>query len=230
MAPELYEENYNELVDIYSFGLCLLEMVTLEYPYSECKNPAQIFRKVSSVSSPALIFYSAFYSNLCDCHLKVFLIWQGVKPASLGKVASPEVRAFIDKCLVPASQRPSAKELLKDPFLQFEQSTEPIRNSPKILDDIPRSLTPSNCGPHSIDIDPEYNQSLSTESNCGSHGSSAVEFKKSHANNEFRLKGQKNDDDSIAFTFRIAHQNRGKRCIIEFGSTLSDALFQTRTE
>lgn len=50
MAPELYEEEYNELVDIYSFGMCLLEMVTLEYPYSECKNAAQIFKKVSTVS------------------------------------------------------------------------------------------------------------------------------------------------------------------------------------
>lgn len=50
MAPELYEEEYNELVDVYSFGMCMLEMVTFEYPYNECKNPAQIFRKVTSVS------------------------------------------------------------------------------------------------------------------------------------------------------------------------------------
>ncbi|KAK3118461.1 hypothetical protein QOZ80_9BG0699420 [Eleusine coracana subsp. coracana] len=28
MAPELFGENYNELVDIYSFGMCMLEMVT----------------------------------------------------------------------------------------------------------------------------------------------------------------------------------------------------------
>lgn len=50
MAPELYEENYNELVDVYSFGMCMLEMVTCEYPYCECKNPAQIYKKVTSVS------------------------------------------------------------------------------------------------------------------------------------------------------------------------------------
>lgn len=49
MAPELYEEDYNELVDVYSFGMCLLEMLTLEYPYSECVSPAQIYKKVSSV-------------------------------------------------------------------------------------------------------------------------------------------------------------------------------------
>ena len=50
MAPELYDENYNELADIYSFGMCILEMVTLEYPYSECRNSAQIYKKVSNVS------------------------------------------------------------------------------------------------------------------------------------------------------------------------------------
>lgn len=49
MAPEIYEEEYNELVDIYSFGMCILEMVTFEYPYSECNHPAQIYKKVISV-------------------------------------------------------------------------------------------------------------------------------------------------------------------------------------
>ncbi|KAJ3680154.1 hypothetical protein LUZ60_016432 [Juncus effusus] len=49
MAPELYEEEYTELVDIYSFGMCMLELVTLDYPYSECKNAAQIFKRVTAV-------------------------------------------------------------------------------------------------------------------------------------------------------------------------------------
>jgi WNK lysine deficient protein kinase len=55
MAPELYEEEYNELVDIYSFGMCLLEMVTFEYPYSECTNAAQIYKKVTSVRSSGFL-------------------------------------------------------------------------------------------------------------------------------------------------------------------------------
>jgi len=46
----MYDENYNELADIYSFGMCMLELVTAEYPYSECRNSAQIYKKVSSVS------------------------------------------------------------------------------------------------------------------------------------------------------------------------------------
>jgi len=50
MAPEMYEEKgYSEKVDIYAFGMCLLEMVTGDYPYSECKNAAQIYKKVTQV-------------------------------------------------------------------------------------------------------------------------------------------------------------------------------------
>ena len=57
MAPEIYEEEYNELVDIYSFGMCILEMVTFEYPYSECSHPAQIYKKVISVSLHCSSFF-----------------------------------------------------------------------------------------------------------------------------------------------------------------------------
>ncbi|XP_024025589.1 probable serine/threonine-protein kinase WNK3 isoform X2 [Morus notabilis] len=92
MAPELYEEEYNELVDIYAFGLCLLELVTFEYPYVECANAAQIYKKVTS----------------------------GIKPASLAKVTDPEVRNFIEKCIAKVSDRLPAKELLMDPFLRSD--------------------------------------------------------------------------------------------------------------
>ncbi len=68
----MYEEKgYSEKVDIYAFGMALLEMVftfffsreekithpcqiTGEYPYNECKNAAQIYKKVSQVI-PAFI-------------------------------------------------------------------------------------------------------------------------------------------------------------------------------
>ena len=88
MAPELYDEHYTELVDIYSFGMCVLEMVTLEIPYSECDNVAKIYKKVSS----------------------------GGRPDALIKVKDPEVKAFIERCLAQPRARPSAAELLKDPF------------------------------------------------------------------------------------------------------------------
>ncbi|VVA33580.1 PREDICTED: probable serine/threonine- [Prunus dulcis] len=88
MAPELYEEDYTEMVDIYSFGMCVLEMVTLEIPYSECDNVVKIYKKVTS----------------------------GVRPQSLNKVEDPEVKAFVEKCLAQPRARPSATELLNDPF------------------------------------------------------------------------------------------------------------------
>ncbi|KAG7015558.1 putative serine/threonine-protein kinase WNK11, partial [Cucurbita argyrosperma subsp. argyrosperma] len=88
MAPELYEEHYTELVDIYSFGMCLLELVTLEIPYSECDNVAKIYKKVCS----------------------------GIKPLALDKVKDLEVKAFIENCLAPSQDRPSAADLLRHPF------------------------------------------------------------------------------------------------------------------
>lgn len=105
MAPEVYEESYNELVDIYSFGMCVLEMVTLEYPYSECNHPAEIYKKVIS----------------------------GRKPKAFYRVKDPQVRLFLEKCLATVSTRPSARELLNDHFLQIDDpSTTPnlIRRQP----------------------------------------------------------------------------------------------------
>lgn len=175
MAPELYEEEYNELIDIYSFGMCMLEMVTFEYPYSECKNPAQIYKKVSS----------------------------GVKPASLSKVADSEVKAFIEKCLVAASERLSAADLLKDPFLKFENLNESVDNQIQLPKQCPRSLSLSKPLPHSMDVDFESNQSICTDSSCGSPSVPGLEFQRCHQNNEFKLMGKKNDANSISLTLRI---------------------------
>ncbi|XP_058225601.1 serine/threonine-protein kinase WNK8-like [Rhododendron vialii] len=179
MAPELYEEEYNELVDIYSFGMCMLEMVTCDYPYIECKNPAQIYKKVTS----------------------------GIKPASLGKVTDPKVKNFIEKCLVPASQRLPAKELLKDPFLQSETLKEPILDPLQLPNKLPQSSSVLNSGPHSMDIDLEYNHSVCTDSNTGSPHGPVVELQRIHQDNEFRLTGTKNDDKTISLTLRIADSN-----------------------
>ncbi|MEQ2160872.1 hypothetical protein GOODEAATRI_003939 [Goodea atripinnis] len=41
----MYEEKYDEAVDVYALGMCILEMATSEYPYYECQNAAQIYRK-----------------------------------------------------------------------------------------------------------------------------------------------------------------------------------------
>lgn len=94
MAPELYDEAYDEKVDIYAFGMCMLEIFTKELPYRECSNPAQIYKKVT----------------------------QGILPESLRRVRNAEAREFIMLCLGVGqggspSTRPSASQLLGHPFL-----------------------------------------------------------------------------------------------------------------
>uniref|UniRef100_UPI00398F1FCD serine/threonine-protein kinase WNK2-like isoform X2 n=1 Tax=Pristiophorus japonicus TaxID=55135 RepID=UPI00398F1FCD len=89
MAPEMYEEHYDESVDVYAFGMCMLEMATSEYPYSECQNAAQIYRKVTS----------------------------GVKPASFGKVTDPEIKEIIGECICQnKEERYAIKDLLNHAF------------------------------------------------------------------------------------------------------------------
>jgi WNK lysine deficient protein kinase len=61
MAPEMYEEHYDESVDVYAFGMCMLEMATGEYPYKECTNAAQIYRRVTSVCDNQLSI------KFCEC-------------------------------------------------------------------------------------------------------------------------------------------------------------------
>ena len=78
MAPEMYEEHYDESVDVYAFGMCMLEMATSEYPYKECSNAAQIYRRVTSVrttctrTSVHVRVPGHFYSYRCCCKLCVF--------------------------------------------------------------------------------------------------------------------------------------------------------------
>lgn len=89
MAPEMYEERYDEAVDVYAFGMCMLEMTTSEYPYNECTVPAQIYKKVVS----------------------------GVKPASFEKVTDERIRQIIAQCIQPnKDDRPGCKDLLKSDF------------------------------------------------------------------------------------------------------------------
>ena len=111
MAPELWEEEYDEKVDIYSFGMVLLELVTGEYPFRECENAGQIFRKVTS----------------------------GAKPEAMSKVPNEEVRGLIEMCLDSKSNRLSARELLEHPFFkskkdQASTATKPVKPREELPD------------------------------------------------------------------------------------------------
>ena len=91
MAPEIYDENYGPSCDIYSLGMCLLEMSTLKTPYSECKSLGQIYQKVT----------------------------MGIKPEGLNYIMNEDLKNFIHLCLKDANERPSAAQLLKERFNIF---------------------------------------------------------------------------------------------------------------
>jgi WNK lysine deficient protein kinase len=84
-APEVYTGKYTTKADLWSFGLCVLEMVTGETPYAECTNIGAIYMKVTT----------------------------GGLPAALTKVGDPVIVDFITQCLLPAEARASAAHLLE---------------------------------------------------------------------------------------------------------------------
>ena len=75
-------------MDIYSFGMCALEIITREEPYKECNG------------SVGRIAYR--------CR-------RGILPKSLASVRNVAAKEFIQTCLKP--DRPTARELLQHPFL-----------------------------------------------------------------------------------------------------------------
>ncbi|KAF9621269.1 hypothetical protein IFM89_018486 [Coptis chinensis] len=190
MAPEVYEEEYNELVDIYSFGMCILEMVTFEYPYSECNHPAQIYKKVTS----------------------------GKKPDSLYRVKDLEVRKFIEKCLVTMSHRLSARELLMDPFLQIDDCNgdfRPIKYlnginemGPLLEQPLFQLLHSNNSymngyiNDFDLSAEPENGYLAEIEHNGIELFTYHEDEHSSHV--DISIKGKKREDDSIFLRLRIA--------------------------
>ncbi|CAL5379654.1 unnamed protein product [Camellia sinensis] len=140
-TPELDGEGiqYSPVVDIHSFGLCMLELVTSEYPYS--------------------------YSD-------------GKTQALLTKVKDIQVKDFIEKCIFPVSTMFSAAELLKDPFFEIPAFTTCVNDTPDLV--------------------------------------SVLEFKISNEKSEFRLRGERVDENSISLTLRIADTCGGQMTKIEF--------------
>lgn len=124
MAPEIYKGCYDKKIDIYSFGMCVIEMCTLASPYSECRTQAAIYKKVIS----------------------------GEPPAALSQIDNADVVNFIKKCLLPAELRPSTVELLADEFLVINEEDDRIHH-PLVVNSSPKSNQSSSVNSFShIDI------------------------------------------------------------------------------
>lgn len=203
MAPELYDEEYTELVDIYSFGMCMLEMVTCEYPYNECRNQAQIYKKVTSVC----LFTSKLFIKLLFSKQMYVCVLQGIKPQSLSRVDDPLVRQFIEKCLLPASSRPKALELSMDPFLARDGS----KDSASLLASTSTASKPPHPEHLPMDVDHHHNEnkSVSVSSSRKSNNEESypwcqtIELQRFAEDKEFRLRGERSDDATASMLLRI---------------------------
>ncbi|KAL7239287.1 hypothetical protein ACSBR2_005234 [Camellia fascicularis] len=226
MAPEVYAEEYNELVDIYSFGMCLLEMVTFEYPYSECTHPAQIYKKVSS----------------------------GKKPDALYKVKDPEIRQFVEKCLATVSLRLTARELLDDPFLQTDYCESDLRpiDYQREMDDTDPFLRPLP----RLELDYEGKTYRNGSYNGYTNGTVAFEAQNGweyhsneieqsgielseynddehndHSGNvDITIKGKRREDDSIFLTLKISDKEGHIRNIHFLFDIETDTALSVATE
>ena len=96
-SPEVYQKKYGVKCDIYSLGISIIEIITGEKPYSECKG------KILAV---------------CD------KVKNGILPECFSLIKNEKVKKFILKCLKPENERPSANELLQDEFLNDLDSEE----------------------------------------------------------------------------------------------------------
>ena len=86
MAPEVNEGKYNFKSDIYSLGLSLIELLTVQKPYKECEGSLNIYINKK----------------------------KGIMPESFKLIKDKGIREFIMLCLSKESKRPTAKELLEN--------------------------------------------------------------------------------------------------------------------
>jgi len=94
-APELFKgDKHDAKVDVYAFGMLLLELATQEFPYRECKNTGE----------------------LIDC------FEHGRLPEALFKVHDLDARDLIEMCISHDPQeRPKSRHLLGHPFFDALQ-------------------------------------------------------------------------------------------------------------
>lgn len=89
MAPEMYDEQYGTEVDIYAFGMSLLQMASRKLPFSECSTTGQVYKYIAS----------------------------GRRPEDVAKIGNEDLRRIIEACICfDPKSRPKASELLRDPF------------------------------------------------------------------------------------------------------------------
>ena len=96
MAPEVKEGKYSFKADIYSLGLTLIQLITMEKPYKEFQRKIDIYEAKK----------------------------KGEYPLSFNQIKNNEIKNFISLCLKEEKDRPSCKELLTNKWLNDNESPD----------------------------------------------------------------------------------------------------------
>ncbi len=96
MSPEVKEGKYSFKADIYSFGLTLIQLLTMEKPYKEFNRKKGIYEAKIN----------------------------GKLPLSFNQIKNKEIKDFISLCLKEEKERPTCKELLKNTWLNDKKSPD----------------------------------------------------------------------------------------------------------
>jgi serine/threonine protein kinase len=114
MSPEVQKGKYTFKADIYSLGLTIIEMLTLEIPYRECEGTLQMYEKKN----------------------------KGLYPNIMKRIKNENVLNFIKLCLKKESERPTAKELLNNKWLN--DLTSPENDMPVSIENSSASFRQEN--------------------------------------------------------------------------------------
>ena len=123
MAPDVFDGKYTTSVDIHSFGMCVLEMVTGASPYGECDSFAQVSNRVLAGQMPDSL--KALKVAWPQAHRFVCLCLKGVEDDGASEAPDSGPSG-------PLS-RPSAAELLKHPLLA-ESATDNSVDTEEMLE------------------------------------------------------------------------------------------------
>ena len=96
MAPEVKEGKYSFKADIYSLGLTLIQLITMEKPYKEFERKIDIYEAKK----------------------------KGEYPLSFNQIKNNEFKNFIALCLKGEKDRPTCKELLTNKWLNDNESPD----------------------------------------------------------------------------------------------------------
>lgn len=144
---------------------------------------------------------------------------QGVKPAALSMIKDPEVKGFIEKCLVPAAQRLSAKDLLSDPFLKVDKLSEIEKNHLLHVPEIGIAKVGISREKPLQKEEPKSSKLLIKPLECitglnlsvttvnSSDDGITLEVLKKKNDNEFSLSGKRQDANSVSLVLRMEDED-----------------------